>query len=78
MRNIVSRDRSQKLSDFLQGSTKDQELHTANIGYCLLDVEVDLSKYNDAKPSDESDDEGQPPYILKSLSYFLSCAELSE
>jgi hypothetical protein len=35
-----------------------------------------LSKYDDAKPSDESDDEGQPPYILKSLNYFLSGAEL--
>jgi hypothetical protein len=35
-----------------------------------------LSKYDDAKTSDESDDEGQPPYILKSLNYFLSGAEL--
>jgi hypothetical protein len=41
-------------------STKDQELHT-NIGFSLLELEVDLSKYNDAKPSDKSDDEGQPP-----------------
>jgi hypothetical protein len=37
-----------------------------------------LSKYDDAKPTDESDDEGQPPYIKKSLNYFLSGAELSE
>jgi hypothetical protein len=56
---------------------KGKELHTANIGYRLLEVGVDLSKYDDAKPSDVSDDEGQPPYILKSLNYFLNAAELS-
>jgi hypothetical protein len=52
---------------------KDKELHTANIGYRLLEVGVDLSKYDDAKSSDVSDDEGQPPY-----NYFLNGAELSE
>jgi hypothetical protein len=41
------------------------------MGYCLLGVEVDLSKYNDAKPSDKSDDEGQPPYILKKPQLFF-------
>jgi hypothetical protein len=49
------------LSKLPRGSTKDQEIHTPNIGYRSLELEVDLSKYNYAKPSDESDDEGQPP-----------------